>query len=62
MTLAILPEIAMPLWLATVLAVRPHGRKQPVPPNPFMDPPTVYSNLPQIEKVDIHALFKKWED
>jgi len=54
--------IAVPLGIAIVLAVRESDRPEIGPAIHHAQPPRVFSNLPQVEKVDIRALFSKWED
>jgi hypothetical protein len=55
-------NIAMLLCIAIILVSRVKVREKAVPSPVFIEPPQVYSNLPMIEKVDIYAFLKKWED
>lgn len=59
--------IAMVPSMFTNLMVRMHRDKQagkPVeaPRTKPVPPPEVLSNLPQVDMVDIRAMFRKWED
>ena len=54
--------IAVPLGIAVILAVRENDRPETGLAIHPTQPPRVFSNLPQVEKVDIRALFRKWED
>lgn len=54
--------IALPLGIAVILAVRGGDRPGTGPASHPAQPPRAFSNLPQVEKVDIRALFSKWED
>ena len=54
--------IAVPLGIAIILAVRETDRPETGLAIHPTQPPRVFSNLPQVEKVDIRALFSKWED
>ena len=54
-------NIAALLGVAAALAARTN-RIKGGPPAFSVQPPQVYSNLPQVEKVDIGALFEKWAD
>lgn len=54
--------IAVPLGIAVILAVRVGDHTETGPAIHPAQPPRVFSNLPQVEKVDIRALFRKWED
>jgi hypothetical protein len=44
-----------------VLLLRMNRTKYGKPPLDIQ-PPQIYSNLPQVERVDLHALFSKWDD
>lgn len=55
-------NIAPLLGMGKVLSPRRNDSKKEAVPALSIQPPKVYSNLPQIEKVDFHTLFKKWED
>ncbi len=60
---SILPlAIAALLSIAVVLLLRALHRDEAGPTAPRAQPPQVLTNLPQVEKVDIRALFSKWED
>lgn len=37
-------------------------RKVAMPPSPAVQPPRNFSNLPEIERLDIRAMLAKWED
>ncbi len=38
------------------------GRAKPAGKPPGLTPPRVLANLPEVEKVDIRALLKKWDE
>jgi hypothetical protein len=49
------------LGIAAVLVAR-IGRKHDDTPARSAQPPQVFSNLPQVDRVDIRAMLAKWDD
>jgi|GEM_PF-5531788 hypothetical protein len=46
----------------SILMDRLNGKRKSTQPHHAFQAPVPLSNLPEVDKVDIRALFRKWED